>query len=86
MFGHDKETPGLGAEIELPTFESQFIGKKIFDASGKFTSIKVLKGASKVLTAEQLHTWSGCHFGRNNHQQWRFGNDPEQYGELSSLY
>jgi Na+-transporting NADH:ubiquinone oxidoreductase subunit C len=54
MFGHDKETPGLGAEIELPAFESQFIGKKIFDENGKFTSIKVLKGAKKVLPPDQL--------------------------------
>ena len=54
MFGHDKETPGLGAEIELPDFESQFIGKKIFDENGNFTSIKVMKGASKIMTPDQL--------------------------------
>jgi Na+-transporting NADH:ubiquinone oxidoreductase subunit C len=54
MFGHDKETPGLGAEIELPMFEHQFPGKKIFDNNGNFTSIKVLKGASKILVGEQL--------------------------------
>ena len=54
MFGHDKETPGLGAEIELPAFESQFIGKKIFDDNGNFTSIRVLKAASKVLPPDQL--------------------------------
>jgi len=54
MFGHDKETPGLGAEIENTEFEVQFIGKKIFDDNGNFTSIKVLKGASKILTPEQL--------------------------------
>jgi Na+-transporting NADH:ubiquinone oxidoreductase subunit C len=54
MFGHDKETPGLGAEIQNPEFEVQFKGKKIFDENGKFTSIKVLKGASKILTPEQL--------------------------------
>lgn len=54
MFGHDKETPGLGAEIELPAFESQFMGKKIFDDNGNFTSIRVLKAASKVLSADQL--------------------------------
>lgn len=53
-FGHDKETPGLGAEIELPQFESQFIGKKIFDDGGDFTSIKVMKGASAILTGDQL--------------------------------
>ncbi len=54
MFGHDKETPGLGAEIELPMFESQFLGKQIFDEKGNFTSIMVLKGASKVLPPQQL--------------------------------
>jgi Na+-transporting NADH:ubiquinone oxidoreductase subunit C len=54
MFGHDKETPGLGAEIELPQFEEQFVGKKIFDDNGKFTSIRVLKGASKILSGDQL--------------------------------
>lgn len=54
QFGHDKETPGLGAEIELPMFEQQFVGKRIFDANGTFTSIQVLKGASKVLVGEQL--------------------------------
>lgn len=54
MFGHDKETPGLGAEIQNTEFEVQFIGKKIFDESGNFTSIKVLKGAAKVLPPDQL--------------------------------
>lgn len=54
MFGHDKETPGLGAEIENTEFEMQFIGKKIFDVNGNFTSIKVLKGAAKILSPEQL--------------------------------
>jgi len=54
MFGHDKETPGLGAEIEQPAFESQFTGKKIFDENGNFTSIKVLKGASQILAPDQL--------------------------------
>jgi Na+-transporting NADH:ubiquinone oxidoreductase subunit C len=54
MFGHEKETPGLGAEIENTPFEVQFIGKKIFDENGKFTSIRVMKGASKILSPEQL--------------------------------
>jgi Na+-transporting NADH:ubiquinone oxidoreductase subunit C len=54
MFGHDKETPGLGAEIENTGFEVQFKGKKIFDDNGNFTSIRVLKNASKVMTDAQL--------------------------------
>lgn len=48
-FGHDKETPGLGAEIELPFFEEQFIGKKILDEQGRFVSVKVVKGGVNAL-------------------------------------
>jgi Na+-transporting NADH:ubiquinone oxidoreductase subunit C len=51
-FGHDKETPGLGAEIELPFFEEQFIGKKILDENGRFISVKVVKGGVNVLPPE----------------------------------
>ena len=43
-FDHKGETPGLGAEINTTEFESQFLGKKILDESGNFTSIKVVKG------------------------------------------
>jgi Na+-transporting NADH:ubiquinone oxidoreductase subunit C len=52
-FGHDKETPGLGAEIELPFFEEQFIGKKIMDDNGNFVSVKVVKGGINVLPPDQ---------------------------------
>ncbi|MDR1737799.1 MAG: FMN-binding protein, partial [Candidatus Symbiothrix sp.] len=34
-FGHEGETPGLGAEIEKPEFGKRFIGKHFFDSSGK---------------------------------------------------
>ncbi len=55
-FGHDKETPGLGAEIEQDFFEEQFIGKKILDDNGKFVSIQVVKGGAKMLPAnQQIH-------------------------------
>lgn len=47
-FDHDKETPGLGAEIATKDFQKQFIGKKVFDADGNFKGISVLKtGADK---------------------------------------
>ena len=42
-FGHEGETPGLGAEIDTKTFSSRFIGKKIFNQSGQFTSVAVVK-------------------------------------------
>lgn len=43
VFDHKSETPGLGAEISLPAFQKQFIGKKLFD-NGKFESITLTKG------------------------------------------
>lgn len=43
-FGHDGETPGLGAEIILPEFTDMFKQKKIFDENGVFQSVKVVKG------------------------------------------
>ena len=48
-FGHEGETPGLGAEIEKPDFSQKFGGKKIFNSSGQFTSIAIVK---KGKTAE----------------------------------
>ncbi len=40
------ETPGLGGEIENPKWQSQFVGKKLFDKSGT-PGIKIAKGASQ---------------------------------------
>ncbi|MFN2395194.1 MAG: NADH:ubiquinone reductase (Na(+)-transporting) subunit C [Bacteroidales bacterium] len=45
-FDHASETPGLGAEIADPPFQNQFEGKKIFDESGDFQSITVVKGGA----------------------------------------
>ena len=44
IFDHDKETPGLGAEINQSWFEEQFVDKQIFNKNGDFVSIKVVKG------------------------------------------
>ena len=38
-FGHQGETPGLGAEIATPKFEEQFSGKTIFDKNGEFMKL-----------------------------------------------
>lgn len=44
-FGHKAETPGLGAEIsDNKGWKSQFIGKKVYDDNGDFTSVDVVKG------------------------------------------
>ena len=52
-FDHKGETPGLGAEIATKAFQEQFIGKKIFDDKGNFTSIKVVKGGVNKLPENQ---------------------------------
>lgn len=49
VFDHKSETPGLGAEINTPAFEDQFIGKTIFNEDGEFVSITVQKGGVSSL-------------------------------------
>jgi len=44
-FDHKGETPGLGAEINTPEFESMFPGKKLYEGD-KFVSIQVVKGGA----------------------------------------
>jgi len=46
VFDHQGETPGLGAEIREEWFQNEFKNKKIFDDSGKFVSIEVVKGGT----------------------------------------
>jgi len=43
-FSHKSETPGLGAEIANRPFQSQFVGKKLFNEQGEFVSVDVIKG------------------------------------------
>lgn len=52
-FGHDKETPGLGAEINTDDFADQFIGKTIYTRDGEFTSVEVVKGGASSLPPDQ---------------------------------
>lgn len=47
VFDHKSETPGLGAEINQASFQKPFEGKSIYDESGDFTGIKVMKGGAK---------------------------------------
>lgn len=55
-FFHDKETPGLGAEIDQYWFSDQFKGKQIFDADGKFVSVRPIKGGvAKLPESMQIH-------------------------------
>lgn len=45
-FDHKGETPGLGAEINTTEFESQFLGKKLYDEA-VFKSVQVVKGGAR---------------------------------------
>lgn len=46
QFGHKSETPGLGAEINTPPFQNQFIDKTIMNEKGEFVSVMVVKGGT----------------------------------------
>jgi Na+-transporting NADH:ubiquinone oxidoreductase subunit C len=59
-FGHKSETPGLGAEIGTEQFQRQFIGKKIFDESGNFVSVSVLKGVDSKKETHSVDAISGA--------------------------
>lgn len=50
-FSHQGETPGLGAEIEKPAFQDQFINKEMFK-DDKFLPINVLKKGLKPARGE----------------------------------
>ena len=59
IFDHKGETPGLGAEISKPKFSDQFKNKQIFDNTGKFTSIQVIKGGA----GDNIHAVDGISGG-----------------------
>ncbi|MFA5713194.1 MAG: NADH:ubiquinone reductase (Na(+)-transporting) subunit C [Bacteroidales bacterium] len=59
IFDHKGETPGLGAEISTPQFASQFGGKRLFNESGKFISIKSAKGGVAAKEPHKFDAISG---------------------------
>ncbi|TRX70874.1 NADH:ubiquinone reductase (Na(+)-transporting) subunit C [Carboxylicivirga sp. M1479] len=60
IFGHKGETPGLGAEITTPIFQDPFKGKQLFDQSGAFASIEIVK---KGQAGSDLHKVDGISGG-----------------------
>ncbi|TLX76130.1 NADH:ubiquinone reductase (Na(+)-transporting) subunit C [Labilibacter sediminis] len=59
IFDHKGETPGLGAEISKEFFQTPFQGKTIFDESGSFTSIAVVKGVDTSSNEHAVDAISG---------------------------
>lgn len=58
-FGHAGETPGLGAEIDKPEFSKEFIGKKIFNPEGRFTSVAIVKPGKTAMGRDYVDGISG---------------------------
>lgn len=52
------ETPGLGGEIDNPTWKKQWLGKKIYDDAGTIR-IEVLKGAVDKNSEDAIHQADG---------------------------
>ena len=58
IFDHEKETPGLGAEINTSGFQERFRAKKLFSDDGSFQSVRVLKGSGHDVSG-QAHEVDG---------------------------
>ncbi len=59
VFDHAAETPGLGARITDNEVAGRYNGKKIFDQSGEFTSVTMLKGENNEASKIDEHTVDG---------------------------
>jgi Na+-transporting NADH:ubiquinone oxidoreductase subunit C len=58
-FDHQGETPGLGAEISTDIFEQPFVGKKLFNETGKLVSIIVAKVGQEAPAEHKVDGISG---------------------------
>ncbi|MGN2671212.1 Na(+)-translocating NADH-quinone reductase subunit C [Aliivibrio fischeri] len=71
------ETPGLGGEVENPTWRAQFVGKKLFDENHK-PAIKIVKGGASAGSEYGVDGLSGATLTGNGVQHtfdfW-LGND-----------
>jgi|SRR5699024_2628988 len=52
-FGHDGETPGLGAEISQRYFMDMFEGEHMLDEEGRFMGVEVAKGNQDPLNTRK---------------------------------
>ncbi len=58
-FGHEEETPGLGSQISEESFQSQFIGKKIFSNS-TFKAVQIVKQDVRPNETHKVNAISGA--------------------------
>jgi len=59
QFGHKGETPGLGAEINTPKFQDQFVDKTILNNDGILVSVTVVKGGTSDSDVHGVDAISG---------------------------
>ncbi|MDB9722490.1 MAG: NADH:ubiquinone reductase (Na(+)-transporting) subunit C [Fidelibacterota bacterium] len=53
------ETPGLGAEVDKPWFQQNYVGKKFVDGSGNLIGIQAIKGKVDNSSTESYHQVDG---------------------------
>ncbi len=61
------ETPGLGGEVENPTWREQFVGKKLYDMNFK-PAIKIVKGGAPAGSEHGVDGLSGATLTSNGVQ------------------
>ena len=64
-FGHASETAGLGARLTEESFQSQFVGKKVFDDKGDDVALSVVKKRDPSKNAFQCDAITGATFTSN---------------------
>src|SRR5690606_36367457 len=58
-FYEHAETPGLGGEIDNPSWQAQWVGKKVYNEDGE-PAISVVKAKNQALEAYQVDSLSGA--------------------------
>jgi len=53
------ETPGLGAEVDKPWFQQNFVGKRFIDNEGNLIGIQTVKGKVDESSNESYHQVDG---------------------------
>ena len=53
------ETPGLGAEVDKPWFQQNFVGKRFIDNDGNLVGIQTVKGKVDESSDEAYHLVDG---------------------------
>ncbi|MCL9782200.1 Na(+)-translocating NADH-quinone reductase subunit C [Vibrio sp. S4M6] len=61
------ETPGLGGEVESPSWRAQFVGKKLYDSNFK-PAIEVVKGGAPEGSTHDVDALSGATLTSNGVQ------------------